>query len=209
MTRRWTRICRTQAPGSGSARGDRERQAAGAVPAIVNKNGDAMVGVEACAAGPSDAGVKSRRSNSSPPRAFGPDHRTRRLGATPRLPRAWPGRAECRGQRLANTVPPTDFARRRGILARLISIRNALNSTHRKRVSRQRRCRGKRACCASRRWAYGLRSTISAPAIRACCSAPLSVRQAQDRPQLVLSIEKAADAAAIVHAVVSLRVVSA
>ena len=38
----------------------------------------------------------------------------------------------------------------------------------------------------------------------AALSAPLAVRQAQDRPQLRAAIEKAADAAAIVHAVVSL-----
>jgi predicted signal transduction protein with EAL and GGDEF domain len=58
-------------------------------------------------------------------------------------------------------------------------------------------------CSVSRRWAYGSRSTISAPAIRACYLRRFPFDKL-DRPQLVHSIERASDAAAIVHAVVSL-----
>ena len=60
-------------------------------------------------------------------------------------------------------------------------------------------------CCGSRRSACGSRSTISAPAIPACsiCAASPST-SSRSTAASCCSIEKAADAAAIVHAVVSL-----
>ena len=60
-------------------------------------------------------------------------------------------------------------------------------------------------CCGSRRWAYGSRSTILAPAIPACsiCAAFRSTSSRSTAASCARS-KQAADAAAIVHAIVSL-----
>ena len=120
-------------------------------------------------------------------RAQRADHRARRMGAAPRLPRRQ-GVAghHGRGQCLAAAVPPLRF-RRRGRAHpgrdrfRPDAARARGHREHAARQCRHRRTRddpaqgARRAACARR-----FRHRLFEPAL----SAPLPVRQAQDRPQL-------------------------
>ena len=138
----------------------------------------------------------------------GLDHRARRMGAAPRLHRrqGLAGHHDL-GQRFAAAIPPLRFRRRRRAhpARRPSSIRPGSSSKSPKARSSAMSTPPSSRCSGSRRWASGSRSTISAPAIRACsiCAASRSTSSRSIR-SFVRSIERAADAAAIVHAVVSL-----
>ena len=119
--------------------------------------------------------------------------------------KAWPGIF------IAVNVSPLQFRRTdfvdvvERILAEPASIHPGSSSKSPKARSSAMWIRRSSRCSGSRRWACGLRSTISAPAIRACniCAASRST-SSRSTSSFVRSIERAADAAAIVHAVVSL-----
>ena len=141
-------------------------------------------------------------------RAQRPDHRSRRLGVAPGLSRrqglAWPERL---GQRVATAIPRrTDFF---DTVQRTLS-ETAFDPTRleielTKRAARQRRYRGSRHAAAAR-----TRRAAGVDDFGTGYSSLLYLRRLPfdklkiDRNSFVLSIEKAADAAAIVHAVVSL-----
>ena len=155
---------------------------------IFNASGDKVVGVEALARWPHPTRGLIPPGRIHPDRrALRPHHRARRQGAAAGLPRRH-GMAGHHGfgQRLAAAIPParlrqhgrTDSGgnRLRSEAARARAHRDDAARQRRKRRSRDAAAQGaRRAACARR-----LRHRLFEPAV----SAPLPVRQAQDRPQL-------------------------
>ena len=139
---------------------------------IFNAGGDKVVGVEALARWPHPAAASSRRRVHPDRRALRPDHRARRnvLRRACLDGLAWPGIT------VSVNVSPLQFRRLDfvSMVERILAETGfdpeaARARAHRDHAARQRRKRRSRDAAAEGARRASLRSTTSAPAIRACC----------------------------------------